>query len=129
LKEEKAINSAFLPDFDAHTGNGNIDTLPGRQKVKILNPFAENRNDYGRIVENCISSIEYVDIVAASAGFDSYEKDIGGKMSRFNFRNIVRILKRFSKKLRHRRRFAALESGYYLPDLSKDTLAFCQGFE
>ena len=129
LKQKGYIKSAFVLDFDAHKGDGNIDVLSEWKDVKILNPMADNNKDYIRIIEEHISNIQHVDIVAVSAGFDTYEKDVGRKLKTFDFYVIGRILKKFTKRMRHNRRFAVLEGGYYLPDLGKNVLAFCQGFE
>jgi acetoin utilization deacetylase AcuC-like enzyme len=38
-------------------------------------------------------------------------------------------MKHFSEKVANHRRFAVLEGGYYLPDLGKNVLAFCEGFK
>ena len=129
LKKAGLINSAFLLDFDAHTGDGNIDVLSSWKEVMILNPTAENNKQYLEQIETCISDIRHVDIVAVSAGFDSYEKDLGKKLKTNDFYFMGNLMKRLSKKMGHMRRFSVLEGGYYLPDLGKNVLAFCQGFE
>jgi len=118
---------AFVLDFDAHTGDGNIDVLSEYPEIKILNPFADDRNAYIEKVEKTLNNIKGVDIIAVSAGFDSYEKDLGKKLKTFDFYLMGRLLKKASKRLCHGRRFAILEGGYYLPDLGKNVLAFCQG--
>lgn len=129
LKEKGLIKSAFVLDFDAHKGDGTIDVLSGWKDVKILNPMADDNKNYIKVIEKYISNINHVDIVAVSAGFDSYEKDLGKKLKTFDFYLIGRLMKKFAKKMRHYRRFAILEGGYYLPYLGKNVLAFCQGFE
>jgi acetoin utilization deacetylase AcuC-like enzyme len=129
LKEKGLIKSAFVLDFDAHTGDGTINVLSGWKEAMILNPMAENNKDYIKIIEEYIREIQYVDIIAVSAGFDSYIEDLGGKLKTFDFYVIGRLLKKLSKRMGHDRRFAVLEGGYYLPDLGKNVLAFCQGFE
>ena len=129
LKEEGLIESAFVLDFDAHTGDGNIDVLSEWDDAEILNPFADNNKDYVKVVGDYISNIQHVDIVTASAGFDSYKKDLGKKLTTFDFYLIGRLLKKLAKRMGHNRRFAILEGGYYLPDLGKNVLSFCQGFE
>lgn len=129
LRADGRINSAFVLDFDAHTGDGTINSLADWKEVKILNPMAEKNEEYITLIENVIKDIEYVDIIAVCAGFDSYIKDCGGKLTTFDFYRIGYILKRFAKRLGHNRRFAILEGGYYLPDLGKNVLSFCQGFE
>jgi acetoin utilization deacetylase AcuC-like enzyme len=129
FKEEGLIHSAFVLDFDAHTGDGTIDVLSEWKDVMILNPTADNDKDYIREIENYIGEIQSADIVAVSAGFDSYKKDMGKKLTTFDFYLIGRLMKKFTKRMGHDRRFAVLEGGYYLPDLGKNVLAFCQGFE
>jgi len=129
LKEQGLIESAFVLDFDAHTGDGNIDVLSEWEGAKILNPMAGDNKDYLKVVEETISNIQSVDMVAASAGFDAYEKDLGQQLTTFDFYLIGRLLKKLAKRMDHHRRFALLEGGYYLPDLGKNVLAFCQGFE
>jgi len=129
LKEAALIQSVFVLDFDAHKGDGNIDVLSEWEDTKILNPLADNNKDYLMKIEDYISNIQDVDMVAVSAGFDSYEKDLGRKLTTFDFYLIGRLLKKFARKMGHERRFAILEGGYYQPDLGKNVLAFCQGFE
>ena len=129
LKAEGLIKSAFVLDFDAHTGDGNIDVLSGWHEVKIFNPMAHNSKEYIEVIENYISNIRHVDIVGVSAGFDNYEKDLGKKLKTMDFYLIGRLMKYFAKKLCRKRRFAILEGGYYIPDLGKNVAAFCQGFD
>ena len=129
LREEGLIKSAFVLDFDAHTGDGTIDVLSEWKDVKVLNPMAGNNKDYLGEIENYIHDIGYVDIVGVSAGFDSYKEDMGNKLTTFDFYLIGRLIKKFTRRMGHERRFAILEGGYYLPDLGKNVLAFCQGFE
>ena len=69
------------------------------------------------------------DIIGVCAGFDSYQKDVGRTLSTFDFYVIGVLMKKFAKRASSHRRFAILEGGYYLPDLGKNVLAFCQGFE
>lgn len=129
LRDEGHIKSAFVLDFDAHTGDGTINVLSDWKEAKVLNPMAPTGKEYVREIEDYINGIQHVDIVAVSAGFDSYEKDLGKKLSRFDFYVIGRLMKQFTRRMGHDRRFATLEGGYYLPDLGKNVLAFCQGFE
>lgn len=129
LRAKGKIKKAFVLDFDAHTGDGTINVLAGYPEIKILNPFSSGREAYLAEIEEYISSVDCVDIIAVSAGFDSYEKDLGKKLKRFDFYLIGRLLKKASKRHCKGLRFAILEGGYYLPDLGKNVLAFCQGFE
>lgn len=129
LKDEGKISSAFILDFDAHTGDGTRDCLSDWKEAIILNPMADDNDAYVRLIEAFIKNITYVDIIAVNAGFDIYEKDIGHKLTTFDFYRIGFLLKMLSKKMGHERRFAILEGGYYLPDLGANVLSFCQGFE
>lgn len=129
LRKEGGIKSAFVLDIDAHTGDGNIDVLSEWKEATVLNPMADNNKDYIKLVEDRISATEYVDIVGVSAGFDAYKKDLGKKLTTFDFYLIGRLLKKMTRRMGHDHRFALLEGGYYLPDLGKNVLAFCQGFE
>lgn len=129
LRAEKRIESAIVIDFDAHTGDGTIDCLADWKECKILNPMEESRLDYIKSIELFLKDIKYVDIIGVCAGFDSYELDLGRKLKSFDFYQIGALIKFFSKKIGHNRRFALLEGGYYLPDLGKNVLSFCNGFE
>jgi len=129
LRSEGKIKGAFVLDFDAHTGDGTINVLSEYPEIKILNPFSGDREAYLAEIEERLTRIGGIEIIAVSAGFDSYEKDLGKKLKRFDFYLIGRLLKRFSKRMCNGRRFAVLEGGYYQQDLGKNVLAFCQGFE
>ena len=129
LKDEGRISSAFILDFDAHTGDGTKNCLSDWKEALILNPMADDRDQYIKVIETYIKEIQYVDIIAVNAGFDSYKKDCGRKLETFDFYHIGYLLKMLSKKIGHNRRFAILEGGYYLPDLGKNVVSFCQGFE
>jgi len=129
LKRDKKIKSAFVLDFDAHTGDGTRDCLAQWNAVTIFNPMAADNKQYLKKIDSFIKKIDHVDIVAVCAGFDSYIKDCGQKLTRFDFYKIGYMMKALAKRLGHHRRFAILEGGYYLPDLGKNVLAFCNGFE
>jgi acetoin utilization deacetylase AcuC-like enzyme len=104
--------------------------LKGWRECKILNPMAENNKDYLKRIDEFIrDEIEYVDIIGVCAGFDSYIKDVGRKLHTFDYYQIGQKIKLLAKKLGHNRRFAVLEGGYYLPDLGKNVISFCQGME
>ena len=129
LRSEGKIKSAFVLDFDIHTGDGNKDVLSEYPEISVFNPFSGDRKAYLAEIEEFLAGTNEIDIIAASAGFDAYEKDFGKKLKTFDFYLIGRLLKKFSKKLCNGRRFAVLEGGYYLQDLGENVLAFCQGFE
>ncbi len=129
LMSKDEIKGAFVLDFDAHKGDGNIDVLSEHPEIRILNPFSTDRQAYIEEIEKTLKEIKGIDIIGVSAGFDSYEKDLGKKLKRFDFYLMGRLLKKASKRLCDGRRFAVLEGGYYQADLGKNVLAFCQGFD
>ncbi len=129
LKQAGHIESAFVLDFDAHTGDGTKDVLSQWKTCHILNPYAEDSEAYLKEIQAVTKDIPAVDIVGVCAGFDSYYKDVGRKLTTFDFYRIGVLMKQFSHKAAQGRRFAILEGGYYLPDLGKNVLAFCQGFQ
>ena len=129
LKEKRKIESAFVLDFDAHTGDGTKDVLSDWEECRILNPYAENNEAYIKEIQDFIKDIPAIDIIGVCAGFDSYQKDVGRKLATFDFYRIGVLMKQFAQRAACQRRFAILEGGYYLPDLGKNVLAFCQGFQ
>ncbi|HNR12554.1 MAG TPA: histone deacetylase family protein [Thermodesulfobacteriota bacterium] len=128
LKMEGRITSAFILDFDLHTGDGNINILLKHDGLTILNPRSHTEEDYLKEVEAELAKAGDFDIVAASAGFDEYVKDWGQKLSTNAYRTIGALLKDFSEKHCRGRRYALLEGGYYHQDLGINVHAFCEGF-
>jgi acetoin utilization deacetylase AcuC-like enzyme len=129
LRDAGRIRSAFVVDFDLHTGDGTIDVLRGWPEACIFNPYGENAAEYLRVLEERLKSAPQVDILAVSAGFDAYIHDLGHKLSTEDYFTIGRLLQAYAIRLGHQRRFAVLEGGYYQPDLGKNALSFCRGFE
>lgn len=142
LNEHKKIRSAFILDFDLHFGDGNVNILGSKQeilKTEILNPLKheivrpQNRDDsekeYLEKIAETFKCMGPFDIVAASAGFDEYEKDWGGRLSTNAYKIIGKLMKDFAEDKCQGRRYALLEGGYYHADLGKNVHAFCQGFE
>lgn len=128
LKEQDKIKSAFVLDFDTHTGDGTKSVLSDWKECQILNPYADNREDYIKEIRDFTKEISSVDIIGVCAGFDSYEKDIGRKLSGSDFYTIGVLMKQLANRVANGRRFAILEGGYYLPDLGKNVIEFCKGF-
>ena len=132
LYAEKKIKIAFLLDFDLHRGDGNINILSHRSdgfQVNILNPRSNDSQAYLREVEDHMRQLSDIDIFVASAGFDEYELDWGGKLSTTDYHELGRLMKKYAEKICKGRRYALLEGGYYHPDLGKNVDAFCQGFK
>ena len=131
LFAENKIKSAFVLDFDLHTGDGNINILENRDdgfKVNILNPQSRSRVNYLAEVENHMKNLADIDIIAASAGFDQGINDWGGLLTAADYNTLGVLMKTHSERLCEGRRYAIFEGGYYHPDLGKHVDAFCQGF-
>ena len=77
-------------------------------------------------IEDAFEGFEY-DIVAISAGFDTYVEDWGGLLSIEDYKEIGTIIRKGSENCGGRR-FAVLEGGYH-PDLRYIIKSFCEGFE
>ncbi len=132
LFSERKINSAFILDFDLHTGDGNINILQAREdgfKVKILNPDSSTRNNYLKEVETYMQNLQGIDIYAASAGFDQGIEDWGHLLAPEDYMELGELMKKYSEKQCSGKRFALLEGGYNHEVLGINCNAFCQGFK
>jgi len=133
LFSDEKIKSAFVLDFDLHTGDGNINILTNRNddfQVKILNPRDESSaRNYINEVEKTMEELEDIDIFASSAGFDQGIDDWGGLLSSENYNELGHLMKKYSEKLCKGRRYALLEGGYNHDVIGKNCNAFCQGFK
>ncbi|MGQ4910993.1 MAG: histone deacetylase family protein [Candidatus Thorarchaeota archaeon] len=127
LRSRKLIDSAFILDFDLHTGDGNINILGGDQRWTIHNPSGQGDEAYLADVKRVLDDAPDVDIIVASAGFDQYEDDWGGNLSTDAFREIGRLMRIFAEERCGGRRYALLEGGYNYEDLGMNVLAFCEG--
>ncbi|MFX1456866.1 MAG: histone deacetylase family protein [Promethearchaeota archaeon] len=132
LFSEGKINSAFVLDFDLHTGDGNINILKNRNdgfRVKILNPSSSGNVSYIKEVKNYMQNLKDIDIFVASAGFDEGIEDWGNKLYPEDYHQIGSLMKKYSETLCEGRRFALLEGGYNHEVLPKNVNSFCQGFK
>lgn len=129
LRDREQINSAFVVDFDLHTGDGTKDVLRDWPQAQVYNTYGDSATELLQNLEHRLQAAPQVDLLAVSAGFDGYIHDLGGKLSTEDYFSIGRLLQGYAIRLGHQRRFAVLEGGYYLPDLGKNALAFCRGFE
>ena len=129
LRAAGAIRSALVIDFDQHSGNGTQDVLKNWPEAEVFNPHGDNPATYVYSLEDRLKHAPQVDILAVSAGFDGYIHDLGRKLVTEDYFSIGRLLQAYAIRLGHQHRFAVLEGGYYLPDLGKNVLAFCRGFE
>lgn len=129
LRETRRIRSAFIVDFDLHSGDGTRDVLKDWPEAQVFNGHGDSAAEYLQNLEERLALAPDVDILAVSAGFDAYLHDLGRKLATDDFFSIGRLLQGYAIRLGHQRRFAVLEGGYYLPDLGRNVLAFCRGFE
>ncbi|MHA2036696.1 MAG: histone deacetylase family protein [Promethearchaeota archaeon] len=132
LFSEGKITSAFVLDFDLHTGDGNINILKNRNdwfRVKILNPNSSVNINYIKEVENYMQNLNDIDIFVASAGFDEGIEDWGNKLYPEDYRELGRLMKVYSESLCKGRRYVLLEGGYNHSVLPKNVESFCLGFK
>ncbi|MHA1986612.1 MAG: histone deacetylase family protein [Promethearchaeota archaeon] len=132
LFSEGKITSAFVLDFDLHTGDGNLNILKNRSdgfKVKILNPSSSGNISYIKEVEDYMQNLRGIDIFVASAGFDEGIEDWGNKLYPEDYQQLGNLMKEYSEKLCEGRRYALLEGGYNHTVLPKNVDSFCQGFK
>ena len=128
LKADGKIKTAFILDFDLHTGDGNINILGNRSGFTILNPRSTTEGEYIKEVAVALNTAGDVDIIVASAGFDEYVRDWGQKLSTEAFHEIGILMKDFAENHCNGRRYALLEGGYCYEDLGINVHAFCEGF-
>ncbi len=126
------IKSAFVLDFDLHTGDGNLNILTYRDdgfKVNILNPDSSGRAAYLKEVQNYMEELDNIDIFVASAGFDQGIKDWGHLLYPEDYLELGKLMNKYSEKLCKGRRYALLEGGYNHEALPRNVNLFCQGFK
>ncbi|HOT06825.1 MAG: Histone deacetylase domain protein [Methanosaeta sp. PtaB.Bin039] len=125
----------MILDMDLHFGDGTASIFRWTPQVRVVNPGAVDPNfdyiglDAGAYIEQVKSSIEEAsyDLLAISAGFDTYVEDWGGLLTLSDFRELGRITKEAAQKSCDGRRFAVLEGGYH-PDLKYCIASFLDGF-
>lgn len=129
LRKEGKIESAYVLDFDLHTGDGNINSLGGKSDVHILNPRSSDREDYLEEVSEDLEKRNNYGIIGVSAGFDEHVNDWGGKLTTSDYRKLGNMVRNFSEKKCRGRRFALLEGGYNHEVLGKNVAGFVEGFQ
>ena len=132
LYSEGKIKSAFVLDFDLHTGDGNINILTFRNddfRVKILNPDSSGRTGYLKEVQTYMEELDNIDIFVASAGFDQGIEDWGQLLYPEDYIELGELMKTYSMKLCEGRRYALLEGGYNHDVLPLNVKSFCDGFK
>ena len=130
LMNKYRFQSAFILDFDLHTGDGNINILLDGDypNIQILNPYSNNEFVYMEEIKDTLDSLSNIDIIVASAGFDNARGDWGNVLSTESYNNIGSLLKKYSLKLCSGRRYALLEGGYNYGLMPTNFDSFCKGF-
>jgi acetoin utilization deacetylase AcuC-like enzyme len=117
------IQRALIVDIDLHYGNGTFDIFVNDPTVAFRNIAGHSREDFFEQLERSIEDAEDFDIVACSAGFDTYIRDWGQLLFTSDFKTVGARLASC-----HKRVFSVLEGGYYLQDLGKNVRAYLDGF-
>jgi acetoin utilization deacetylase AcuC-like enzyme len=128
MRQEYALRWVSIIDLDHHVGDGTQRIFSYDSEVSVINVSAIEREQYLEQAQNVLKVIRKADLLAVSMGFDTYERDLGGLLETEDYRLLGSWLRQAAERLCQGRRFALLEGGYYLPDLGKNVLAFCEGF-
>ena len=127
LLEDQTIATALIVDLDLHHGDGTESIFWNNQAVHMINISARTRAGFLEHLEQQLKACRGdVDMLAVSAGFDTYIHDWGGMLLTEDYRTVGSIIRSSALRLSYGRYFAVLEGGYYLPDLGKNVLAFCE---
>ena len=129
LLKSDQVETVVIIDIDMHRGDGTQEIFADNQKVTVLDIRARDRQSYLQILQQELARIPQVDLVAVSAGFDLYVEDWGGMLETCDFQFIGYLIHTTAMEKTDGRYFALLEGGYFLNDLGKNVLAFCQGME
>ncbi|MCR3884297.1 MAG: histone deacetylase family protein [Methanothrix sp.] len=134
-KIEGRTGKVLIVDIDLHYGDGTVGIFRWDDGVKVMNVGAIDPGfDYlaldpaGYIgqVERAVAESDF-DLLAVSAGFDTYVLDWGGLIDLADYREIGRILREGAEEKSAGRRFAVLEGGYH-QDLPLCIRSFVEGF-
>jgi acetoin utilization deacetylase AcuC-like enzyme len=129
LQQEADLRWVVIVDLDHHVGDGTQRIFASDSRILVRNIEAVEREEYLEQVRSVLQVIRKADLLAVSMGFDTYERDLGGLLKTEDYKLLGSWLRQASERLCEGRRFALLEGGYYLSDLGKNVLAFCEGFE
>ena len=129
LLQAGQIQTAVILDIDMHRGDGTQSIFSQSSCVSVIDVWARERDVYLRNLQDELDRISQTDIIAVSAGFDLYVEDWGGLLETSDFQHIGHIIHKAAVEKAHGRYFSLLEGGYFLNDLGKNVLAFCQGLD
>ncbi len=124
LLSERLINTALIVDIDLHYGNGTFDIFRDDPRVAFRNIDAGSRDEFFADLQDALKDSSSFDIVACSAGFDTYIKDWGSLLYEDDYRNAGRLIASSNP-----RSFSILEGGYYINDLGLNVRAYLKGIQ
>ncbi|UCG22220.1 MAG: histone deacetylase family protein [Deltaproteobacteria bacterium] len=127
LMAKGSVATALVLDLDLHHGDGTENIFAGNQGVKVVNIREKKRTAYLESLEKELESSDEFDLLAISAGFDTYVRDWGGILETDDYLVMGSAIRTAALRLCEGKFFAVLEGGYYLPDLGTNVLAFCDG--
>jgi len=125
----------LIVDIDLHYGDGTVGIFRWDDGVKVANIGAVDPGfDYLALdpagyvgqVDKAVAGYDF-ELLAVSAGFDTYLLDWGGLLDLSDYREIGRILREGAEDRCTGRRFAVLEGGYH-QDLPLCIRSFVEGF-
>lgn len=129
LLDRGDIERAVIVDTDMHQGDGTQDIFSQEDAVSIIDIRTKEREAYLELLQEKLAGLPPADLLAVSAGFDLYVRDWGGLLETADFHRIGYFLHLTALEKTGGRYFAVLEGGYFLDELAKNVLAFCQGME
>ena len=127
LMTKGSVASVLVLDLDLHYGDGTENIFKDNQRVTVVNIRDRTRKAYLDSLEQELENFHELDLLALSAGFDTYVRDWGGILATEDYRAIGALIRSTAMRLSKGRFFAVLEGGYYLPHLGINVLAFCEG--
>ena len=122
-----SVANVLVLDLDLHYGDGTENIFKDNQAVTVFNIRGKTRKAYLDSLEQKLENFHELDLLALSAGFDTYVRDWGGILETEDYRAMGAVIRSTALRLSKGRFFTVLEGGYYLPDLGINVLAFCEG--
>lgn len=126
LTKEGKIKTALILDIDLHFGDGTANIFRQTPEVTYFHPEASRRQEFINSISLFLEQHQS-DIIAVSAGFDRHEADWGGLLGTEDYYTIGKLVKEFSERVCHGKRYGVLEGGYNHKVLGKNVRAFVKG--
>ena len=125
LKNQGAIDTAHVLDFDLHFGDGTVNILGRRDYVTVQNVEAGDRGAFLDEISQAMATCQ-ADIIGLSAGFDNHLEDWGGLLLTEDYFEIGRMVREAAERSGGGC-FAILEGGYNHQVLGANVLALIKG--